>query len=103
MSAVTRRKDPGGGVRTEQEQILGLREVQKSLWNLYRVSLPIVLQLGDVVRLELRGAPRWSELVYAVGGYDGWIAGDLVEPEMSFQEAHRWAVAELRLEETRHP
>jgi hypothetical protein len=80
---------------SEAEQIAGLKVIQVGLYRTYHILAPIVLGLGDVVAMPLSGPPRDSELVYALGGYDGWAHGELAVPDMDVQRALDWAFTEI--------
>lgn len=75
-------------MRSEAEQIAGLRILQRKVWEATRVGLPIVLGLGDVVALHHNVEDR--EVVYVVGGYDGWKDGIIRHPNMTVDEAVAW-------------
>lgn len=66
-------------MRTEQEQIEGLRRLQRQLYQGWQVSAPIVLELGDVAALRLGAA----EIVYATGDYDIWNEGNLIGAQLT--------------------
>lgn len=75
-------------VRTDAEQLEGLRRVQQGIWRAWRAPLPIVAGVGDVLALPLGGD---AELVYVVGGYDLWVRGLPSEHDLTLAEAIRIA------------
>lgn len=70
-------------MRTDDEQAKGLAAVLRLLGG----RGEIVVAPGDVAALNAGGD---REVCYAVGGYDGWVAGKLKHVEMTAEEAAAW-------------
>lgn len=84
-------------MRSEAEQIAGLRVVQRALYERGTCAIgdiAIVLYLGDVVQLILKRATPGCNIVYAVGGYDGWREGQIAQTDMTADEAAEWLLSQ---------
>jgi len=81
----------GQAMRTEQEQIAGLKKVVAMATAVARVNCAIGGGGGDVVTLAAAigedAEPSDCEIVYASGGYDVWREGRLKESDLTAAEA----------------
>lgn len=69
--------------RTPKAQITGLEQIQKRC-----PGSRLSYGLGDVPALAYPESKR--ELVFAVGGFDGWDAGTFVVEDMCSDDATKW-------------